>query len=287
MKSTPLAFLCLALAAPPPLSAGMRLIPAGSLIQCTVAEPQLNSQTTALGDPVLCRVGYTPEHNDFSLPYESYVGGRFEEYKDPGRFVGKGWMELTFDHVVIEPDTVIPLNARVVGTPDYRVDRQGRILGKGHPVRDAVKWMIPVLWPIDLLTLPRRGPRPTLQSETRLTLKVMDDFAVPTPEPMEPESPKLLRRTPSAYTDPPTNAPRVIQVPAVAPTPVPQLHPAAANHHKSFRPEYVRPGTQSAAVGGYSVVPPRPVYVSPHAQAWVPRTVVVVRNGIAYQVNEP
>jgi hypothetical protein len=47
-------------------------------------------------------------------------------------------MELKFDHMVIEPDTEIPVDARVVAVPGYNVDRYGRILGKGHPVRDIV-----------------------------------------------------------------------------------------------------------------------------------------------------
>ena len=33
-----------------------QLIPAGSLIQCTVSEPKLSSKTSAIGDPVLCQV---------------------------------------------------------------------------------------------------------------------------------------------------------------------------------------------------------------------------------------
>jgi hypothetical protein len=46
-------------------------------------------------------------------------------------------------------------------------------------VKDIVEWCIPVLWPIDVLTLPRRGPRPRLKEETRLRLKVMNDLALP------------------------------------------------------------------------------------------------------------
>jgi hypothetical protein len=103
-------------------------------------------------------------------------------------------MELRFDRMVTEPDTTIPIDAKVVAVPGYNVDRDGRILGKGHAVRDAVEWCIPVLWPIDLITLPRRGPRPTLKEETRLTLKVMDDLAVPMTEAPQQNPSRLLRR---------------------------------------------------------------------------------------------
>ena len=103
--------------------------------------------------------------------------------------------------MVIEPRTVIPVTARVVDVPGYAVDPQGRILGKGHRTRDIVEWSIPILWPIDLLNLPRRGPRPTLKTETRLTLKVMDDMEVPETEEPDRDPSGLYRREPSAYND--------------------------------------------------------------------------------------
>jgi hypothetical protein len=42
--------------------------------------------------------------------------GHFEDYKDPGRFIGKGWMELKFDRIVVGNDTVIPVSTRVVAS---------------------------------------------------------------------------------------------------------------------------------------------------------------------------
>jgi hypothetical protein len=141
------------------------------------------------------------------LPFNTYLEGRFEDYKDPGHFVGKGWMELKFDRMVIEPRTMIPVSARVVDAPGFKVDREGRILGKGHATRDIVMWSIPILWPIDLLSLPGRGPKPTLKAETRLTLKVMDDTEVPIPD--DPDrDPSGLYRRPSSYDDAPRDEPQ-------------------------------------------------------------------------------
>jgi hypothetical protein len=59
------------------------------------------------------------------------------------------------------------------------VDKEGHILGQGHATRDKVEWLIPLLWPIDILNLPRRGPTPVLRPETQLTLKFMEDIEVP------------------------------------------------------------------------------------------------------------
>jgi hypothetical protein len=44
-----------------------------------------------------------------------------------------------------------------------------------------VEWLIPPLWPWKVLTLPARGPRPTLKGEEQITVRLMDDIDVPRP----------------------------------------------------------------------------------------------------------
>ncbi len=276
MKSTPLALLCLLLAAPASADATMQLIPAGSLIECTLSEPKLSSKTVAVGDPVLCQVGYTEGHVRFALPYSSFMEGRFEDYKDPGHLVGKGWMELDFDRMVIEPDTVLPMAAKVVGVHGYNVDRQGRILGKGHAVRDVVEWSIPILWPIDVLNLPRRGPRPTLKGETRLTLKVMEDLEVPAAQPFREEPYAdpygLMHRAPSAYSVPaPQEVPQAqpIVQPLIEPTPAPivtAMAPVPAPPVYLAYPPAPRVYAPYWPSSGDSPVQYRPPYRSPNSQ---------------------
>jgi hypothetical protein len=135
------------------------------------------------------------------FPYGSYIVGRFEDYKDPGHFVGKGWMELKFNRMVVGNDPVIPITTRVVATSGKNpVDREGKIHGTGHAVRDTVEWIIPVLWPIDLINLPRRGPYPTIKAETRLTVMVLDDFGIPTKSEVQ-HQPEMISRY--NYADPP------------------------------------------------------------------------------------
>ena len=178
-----------------------QLIPAGSVISCTVAEPNVSSHTQKVGDPVLCQLGHSEVYGRTSFPYGSYLIGHFAEYKDPGHFVGKGWMELDFDRMVVQPDTIVPINARVVATPKYPVDKDGKIHGTGHATKDTIEWLIPVLWPIDLINLPRRGPSPVLKAETKLTLKIMDDFGIPTPQENAVRTPALIsRQTPDEPT---------------------------------------------------------------------------------------
>jgi hypothetical protein len=303
MKSTILA-LSMLLTAPLSVCAD-QLIPAGSLIQCTVSEPKLSSKTTAIGDPVLCQISHAERYGRSVLPYDSYLVGRFEDYRDPGHFVGKGWMELKFERMVIGANTVLPVNARVVDVPGYVVDRQGRILGKGHAVRDTVLWMIPILWPIDLINLPRRGPRPTLKEETRVMLKVMDDLVVP--ETNAPDrDPSGLYRRPTASAEPPQppqddqpgpdmaqSAPQQQYAPPqqnYAP-PQPQYYPAPQPVYVTPPPVYMAP--QPVYVTPPMYVPAPPMYVYAPARVMAPpawgyaRTAVVVRNGYAYRVYVP
>lgn len=174
-----------------------QLVPAGSVLRCTVNE-SVSSKTLSVGDAVLCNLSHTSVDGTTTFPYGSYLVGHFVEYKDPGHFVGKGWMELRFDRLVIQPDTNVPINARVVSAPKYPVDQQGRIHGTGHAVRDTVEWMIPVLWPIDLINLPRRGPKPVLKPETALTLKVLDDFGIPSQMEQDYRQPALIERRTAA-----------------------------------------------------------------------------------------
>ena len=199
MKRTHSAVSLLLLAAPLMGHAADQLIPAGSIVTCSVSEQKISSKTTAIGDPVLCSLNPVEKYGRGTLPYGALMEGRFEDYKDPGHFVGKGWMQLTFDRMIVG-NHVYPVSAKVVQVPKYRVDKDGKILGNGHPVRDTIEWLIPVLWPIDLINLPRRGPRPILKPETRLTLELMDDLGIPDSEPQYAPPPQqqaaLIERVP-------------------------------------------------------------------------------------------
>lgn len=224
MKSMRCALSLMLLAAPVSGFAADQVIPAGSIIQCTISEPKLSSKTADIGDPVLCRVSHFEMYGRSAFPYGSYLVGRFEDYRDPGHLVGKGWMELKFDRMILPPGTSVPLTAKVVQVPKYPVDKEGRIHGKGHPVRDTLEWLVPVLWPIDLINLPRRGPRPVLKAETRLTLKIMDDLDLPSRELAAEAGPGLTQRAPVAYQAP-APEPTVVTVEHVYDTPPPPPPP--------------------------------------------------------------
>lgn len=154
------------------------LVPAGTLLRCTLDEPNLSSSTASVGDPIICHLSSLQEFGHVVFPHGSYLGGHIESYKEPGHFFGKGNLKLTFDRIGL-PSTDVPVPGKVIAATGYRVDRKGEIVGHGHPKRDTVEWLFPPLWPWKFVTLPARGPRPTLKGEQQLTLRLMDDVVVP------------------------------------------------------------------------------------------------------------
>ncbi len=154
------------------------LVPAGTLLRCTLDEPNFSSATADIGDPVICHLSSLREFGQNVFPRGSYLGGHLEADKEPGHFVGKGYLKLEFDRIGF-PTSDVPVPSKVIAAKGYKVDRHGDIVGRGHATRDVVEWMIPPLWPWKIITLPKRGPRPTLKNEEQITVRLMDDIQVP------------------------------------------------------------------------------------------------------------
>jgi hypothetical protein len=221
------AFLLTASAA---LRADEIVVPAGTILQCTLSEPNLSSKTAEPGDPVLCIAGPLYMFGVPVLPRGAYLEGRFTDVRDPGHFVGKGWMQLDFDKMLL-PGAEIPLSTKVQKVPHLKVDAQGKIHGSGHAGRDAVEWAIPVLWPEKIITLPLRGPRPALKGEAHISLKLMEDLPIPEEAAGFPSDRRLLK--PGAFRpDPVRTAPRLASAAttnrrATDPVPEPTMTAAA------------------------------------------------------------
>ena len=154
------------------------LVPAGTLLKCTLDEPNFSSASAEVGDPVVCHLSSLREFGQNVFPRGSYLGGHLEADKEPGHFVGKGYLKLQFDRIGF-PSSDIPVPSKVVAAKGYKVDRHGDIMGRGHKTRDIVEWLIPPLWPWKILMLPARGPRPTLKGESQITVRLMDDIEIP------------------------------------------------------------------------------------------------------------
>ncbi|MGA9391097.1 MAG: hypothetical protein WBV69_11680 [Candidatus Sulfotelmatobacter sp.] len=149
-------------------SARSEVIPAGTLLQCTLSEPNFSSKTATVGDPVLCHIGSLSDFGHSSFLRDAELGGHLRGYKNPGRLIGKGWLDVQFDQLVLSGEHFVPISAKVISAPNARVDREGKIHGRGHAKRGAIEWMIPVFWPI----------YPAFKGETRLTLRVLEDVQI-------------------------------------------------------------------------------------------------------------
>src|ERR1700733_5475045 len=95
----------------PAIHAQDQLVPAGTLLQCTLDEPNFSSATAAVGDPVLCHLRTMQEFGTPMFPRGSMLGGHPEAEKDPGHFVGKCDLKITFDRLVL-PNGDLPLPAK-------------------------------------------------------------------------------------------------------------------------------------------------------------------------------
>lgn len=158
------------------------IVPAGTLLQCTISEPDFSSKTAAVGDPVLCHLNSLAAFGHSVFPRGAELSGHLRDYKDPGHFVGKGWIDFQFDRLILPRGQILPLSAKVISAPRLRADKEGKMHGKGHPTRDAIEWMIPALWPVKILTLPARGPYPKLKGETRVSLRLLEDVEIQSPQ---------------------------------------------------------------------------------------------------------
>ena len=190
---------------PPAAKAQTTLIPAGTLLHCTIDDSTISPKTAQIGDPVLCHLNQFTEFGRAAFPRGSYLAGHLEDAKQPGHFIGKGYLDIVFDHIGL-PNTDSDLNARIVAAQGQHVDKQGDILGHGHTKRDLIEWAIPPLWPWKIVTLPARGPQPKLKSEQMVTLKVMQDVELPRLTAYVSPAPSSYGGDPGARANP---APRV------------------------------------------------------------------------------
>jgi len=247
------------------------LVPAGTLLQCTLNEPKLSSATAAIGDPVLCHLKAQQEFGRNLFPRGSMLAGHVEAEKEPGHFVGKGYIKLTFDRVIL-PAGDLPMPGKLISARGYKVDKQGDIDGKGHAKRDVVEWLIPPLWPWKVITLPLRGPRPTLKGEEPLGLRVMEDIVIP-------------RNLTAVHTDRPNYAQQSRYDGATqlqGDVHIASRQPIAIIDNGATAPVTIAPAAASSSTLAY-FAPPTPVQVA--ARESTDRfTMLVLKSNLAYEV---
>ena len=59
------------------------IVPAGTLLQCTLDEPRFSSETAQVGDPLVCYLDSFGMFGRPVFPRGAYLSGRFEDFRDP------------------------------------------------------------------------------------------------------------------------------------------------------------------------------------------------------------
>ena len=88
------------------------IVPAGTLLHCTMDEQNFSSKTAQVGDPVLCHLGPISAFGHSLFPRGAMLSGHLQEYKDPGHFVGKGWLQLEFDRIILPGGRQVEIASR-------------------------------------------------------------------------------------------------------------------------------------------------------------------------------
>ena len=73
------------------------IIPARSLLEDTLEEPNFSSASAEVGDPLICHDSGVQEFGRAVFPRGAYLAGHLAESKEPDHFWGKGWLKLEFD----------------------------------------------------------------------------------------------------------------------------------------------------------------------------------------------
>src|SRR5260370_6667155 len=72
------------------------LVPSGTLLRCTLDEPNFSSATADIGDPVICHLSALRQFGKTVFPRGSYLGGHLEANKETRHIVAKVSLKISF-----------------------------------------------------------------------------------------------------------------------------------------------------------------------------------------------
>ena len=154
-----------------------RLVPAGTLLQCVMDELNFSGATAAVGDPVLCQLRTLEEFSRPVFPKGAMLGGHLEDAKGPCHFSGKGYVNLTFDRMIL-PYGNLPIPAKVIQPRGCKIQKSGDGNGKAQALKHGAQWLMPLPQP-EGLSLPMRDRRTRAKGEEQVQLRIMEDILIP------------------------------------------------------------------------------------------------------------
>ena len=162
------------------LSASARdiVLPAGTLLQCTLNEPNFSSSTVDVGDPVLCHLRGVTEFGQQAFPRGSYWS---DISIRPRIRATSGARVISRSSSIASacPPAICLWKPRSFPPEATKSINRARSTARDTPSATSSNGCSRPLWPWKVIMLPARGPRPKLKGETVLSLRLMDDVQIP------------------------------------------------------------------------------------------------------------
>jgi hypothetical protein len=95
------------------------------------------------------------------------------ESEQAGRLHGKAHLRLTLSSILTADFCEYPINARIIEAGRGRVE-DDVVWGRGHAHRDLIALLFPPTTVYQLVRLPSRGPKLLIDSETPITIKILE-----------------------------------------------------------------------------------------------------------------
>jgi len=111
------------------------------------------------------------------IPRGSKVLASIVESKQAGRLYGKAKLQLGLSSIVTSDLCEYPIAGKIIEAGRHNVD-DDVVFGRGHARRDVIALLFPPTTIYQLLRMPARGPKLTLDGETPLTVKLMESVSV-------------------------------------------------------------------------------------------------------------
>jgi hypothetical protein len=145
-------------------------LPAGTIIRIF---PDEKLTAGATSGPIVFSLGSNVGflNHPALLSRGSKVLGRIVESQQAGRLWGKAQSHIVLTSI-LTPDCEYPIDAKIVEAGSFNVE-DNVVEGRGHAKRDALLLLFPPTTLYQVLRIPSRGPKLVLDTETPLTLKLM------------------------------------------------------------------------------------------------------------------
>jgi hypothetical protein len=159
-----------------PASAGtcQASLPAGTIIRMFPDEKLVAGR--AFG-PVIFTVN--PDVRPFPnrppvIPRGSKVLGNLMESKQAGRLVGRAQTQIVLTSILTADSCEYPIDAKILEAGRYTANKDGVVVGRGHPHRDVFALLFPPTTIYQLVRIPSRGPKLVIDTETPIIIKLME-----------------------------------------------------------------------------------------------------------------